>query len=75
MLSESAGLIFLRRLERRAQKLMGSIEVGTGDLNLIIRDYSALEARVQLLTKKLKAIQCGDCEKTMLDCQCEELED
>ncbi len=57
-MTETAGLNFLRRLERRAQKLQGSIEVGTGDLNLIIRDYAQIEeelAKMKTYAQKLES--------------------
>ncbi|KKN73425.1 hypothetical protein LCGC14_0401280 [marine sediment metagenome] len=64
-MSESAGLIFLRRIERRAQKSGGSIELGTGDLNLIIRDFAALEAKLdecetEIQRLPLPPIELGD---------------
>ncbi len=33
---------------------------------------SALEEYIKYLQQKLKAIECGECTKNMLDCKCEE---
>ena len=39
-----------------------------GEVRELLNEHALLEA-------KLLAIECGDCEKTMLECECDDLEE